>query len=726
MVLWSCGRAHSPESSTQVPLDAGGLVALSDMADLRGSTKAPIDNLAVWVPQPVAAGRGWGRVLRGWSPAGERATMTFRTPARSGSTLEVGFLQRNAAPIKRHQVEVRLNGGAVGSFNTATGAVSHRLFLPPGLLTELNQVELRFEPAVEERPEELQGYLSLVSFGIQQDDRLSEPVRGFSSAQLREGEELTIQRPGVLVVPWKIPALAEELKLEAEGLGSGNTTLEIFALLEDGDPVELLRTVLKPGRKARHSMQISRMQGERVTLCLQFLPSARGEGARIGELWVESGSPEPEDAATVKSLPAFVRRPDILLVVLDAARGDRFPGWDYPREVMPNLEELSQSSLSFRNAFTECPTTSCSIPALVTGVPFLPGGEVGRGQKLSDEVTTLAEYLRQMGYSTVGFSATPNNSASRNLDQGFDTFRELWGRGNPDHGPFNMSRLAIEVIQSQPRDEPLFLQLHYLPPHQPYAPGPEFDRFTDPEYRGPIRPHMSLDPINDGRLMPSASDLEHLIGLYDGNLLLADYVVGQVFAALRSAGRFENTLIVITSDHGEAFMEHGMVNHNTTLFDEMLHVPLIIRLPNGDVPAEIDRNRLASTLDVVPTVLGYLGTPSSASLGGVDLLHTRPDPRDPRMLFLRTSHLKHRMVAARTRKWKQISWPRLHVQMLFDLEVDPREEDNLVSSHPYVYAGMGLRLRTHMIEAAARRLEAEEMEVTAEEEEALRALGYLE
>ena len=169
-----------------------------------------------------------------------------------------------------------------------------------------------------------------------------------------------------------------------------------------------------------------------------------------------------------------------------------------------------------------------------------------------------------------------------------------------------------------------------------------------------------------------------------------------------------------------------MLGHNTTLFDEMLHVPLMIRLPGGEIPEEFDRDRLASTLDVVPTILGFLGTRSDENLGGIDLIRTPPDPKDPRMLFLRTSHPKNAMVAARTAKWKQISWPRRQVQMLFDLEVDSGETNNLIAAHPNLYAGMGLRIRRHLVEASEQKLEAREIEVTPEAEEELKALGYLD
>lgn len=722
--LSGCGPgSSSPDSGARVPTEWAGFVLDSGTADLRGSPKAPLENSAVWVPQPVAAIEGWGKIPKGWRPAGERATLAYRSPAGRGSTLELALLHRQDAPVASHSIEVQFNGRPVGGIQTASGLNRSQVFLPPGLLQDLNEVELHFDPSVEEIPGELQTHLSLIGFGVTRTGMSDAPVKGLTSEQLDAEGALEITQAGVFIVPWKIPAEAGNLNLDIEGLGRDASTLRAFALRSSGERVDLAALEVDSGDRVRESMAVSQLQGEQVYLCLEVVPSERGGGISIGGLWVDA---EERVATAAAAARESAERPDVVLIVLDAARGDRFPGWSYPRQVMPNLTELGQDSMVFRYAFAECPTTSCSIPALLTGLSFLSGGEVGRGKQLSDQVTTLAEYLGLLGYHTVGFSATPNNSASRNLHQGFDEFRELWGRGNPDHGPFNMSRLASDMIRQQPRDEPLFLQLHYLPPHQPYAPSEEFDHWSDPDYSGPIRPEMSLGPVNEGRVSLLKQDLEQLVGLYDGNLLLADSAVGQVLATLRSTGRFDNSLIIITSDHGEAFMEHGMVGHNTTLFDEMLHVPLMIRLPGGAIPEGFDHNRLASTLDVVPTVLGYLGAVPDGNLGGVDLVRTVPDPEGSRILFLRTSHPKNAMVAARTAKWKQISWPRFQVQMLFDLEADSGETDNLVSAHPDLYAGMGLRIRRHLVEASQRELDAEAIEVTPEAEEALRALGYLD
>lgn len=715
----------SPDKGVAVPLPLGGFIPSVGMADVHGSPAIPVDNPALWLPQSAVPMEGWGVPGRGWYPVGERSTLRLWRRTAGESSLGLDLTHRKDAPQEEFQLSVSLNGRRLGTFATAPGRVRQRFSLPSGLLEEVNDLELSIQPAVglTEGPPSL----TLLRVGLLGGGAGSRSQREDPGFDRTESGTIVFTRPGVFVIPMDIPTSAVQMEVRARNEGESLATHRLSVQRASGERIELSSGQLTGREWQRSRASIEAFRGERVVATWELELAGNGGRVELGEIAVSTG-PEverPREPVAESRRPGD-RRPDVLLIILDAARGDRFPGWGYSRQTVPTIEELGARSLSFRYAFSECPTTSCSVPGMITGVPFLPGGEVGGGQQLADEVTTLAEYLAKLGYHTVGFSATPNNSASRNLDQGFEVFRELWGRDNPDHGPFNMSRLATEIIRGHPADQPLFLQLHYLPPHQPYDPAPEFDRFTDPGYIGPIRPDMSLKPYSLGLEKMENRDLEHLIGLYDGNLSVADAAVGQVLEALRSTGRFDNSLIVITSDHGEAFMEHGRQGHNTTLFDEMLHVPLLVKLPHDESPESIDLDRLASVLDIVPTVLGYLDAIPEPQMGGLDLLRSQPDPLRPRTLFFRTSHPKNTMLAARTPAWKAISWPRHQVQMLFDLVRDPEEMVNRVGEQPFLYAGLGLRIRHHLKQSGNLRAPGEEIELTAEERDALRALGYLD
>jgi arylsulfatase A-like enzyme len=288
-----------------------------------------------------------------------------------------------------------------------------------------------------------------------------------------------------------------------------------------------------------------------------------------------------------------------------------------------------------------------------------------------------------------------------------------------------MSARANQVIAELDPVTPLFLQLHYLPPHQPYAPKLAFDVFRDRDYRGPITPRMSLRGYRRHRERLTDADVAQLIDLYDGNLLMVDDAVQQVLDALKAAGRWPRSVILLTSDHGEAFWEHGHQGHNSTLYDEMLHIPFILRLPGDRRPAGIDLSRLVTLDDVVPTLLALVGTEPPAGTVGIDLLSAPPpDPRRPRVVFHRTG-AGDATYAVRTPRFKAIVPPEPREQALYDLRADPGERDNVIERQPQVYADLVRRLRRHLARAAHLDEAAEEVELPQEDVEVLKSLGYL-
>jgi arylsulfatase A-like enzyme len=330
--------------------------------------------------------------------------------------------------------------------------------------------------------------------------------------------------------------------------------------------------------------------------------------------------------------------PDIVIVILDAARAGNFGVFGYERDTSPNIDALARESLVFTRAYSECPTTACSIPNLISGLPFVHQETEAREQRIDDRVVTLAESLGEIGYRTIGISANPKNSRARNGDQGFDEFLQLWqrsGRRQPElqTDPQLLTDSAIQFLGHAPTDQPLFLQLHYVPPHEPYRPTPEFDRFGDPGYDGPVVPGFKLKGVRTGRIELDAADRAELLAHYDGNLLMADAAVGRLFDALKQRGRWDSSVVLVVSDHGEAFFEHGEQGHNTTLFDEMLHIPFILRLPPRADVEHVDTGQVVALSDVVPTILGFVGLAPAPGVNGVDLIAAPPDPG--RVLFHR-------------------------------------------------------------------------------------------
>ncbi len=737
--LGACGTPEGGAGERDLlgVLADGAFLPTSDLAILkpRGPSAAWVGD-AWWRPCPALPLTGWGRAnAAGWRPMGARATarLWHREPRSSELVLEIHRrpASEEGAPEGDLTVDLRLGGEPLGRLEVPEGRSRGRFKVPAAVLEPWSEIEMRFEPPLEQSSRGRQPIaverLGLVAPGEDLAQLEARPTHKLDPGR----RTLFLLTSGQFVAPLTMPAGAGELRFELRVSGPGAVpwSLDLFTLDGDGERHPLASLAGDAGHDAPrpYRLPIAGLEGQ--DLCLIFDATLEGDGRRleiraprlavVGERKTVPSSPAADELTQGEPV-----RPDIILILLDAARGDRFLP-EHPRRATPNIDRLASRALRFRRAYSECSSTSCAIPALITSLPFLDAG-IGSQRRLDDQVQTLAESLRERGYRTVGFSANPNNTKSRNLHQGFDEFHALWGR-NKDHGPYGMSRRAAEVIAEQAPGTPLFLQLHYLPPHEPYDPKPEFDVYRDRDYRGPFKPRTNLRPYRASRGQLTQADVTQLVDLYDGNLLMADDAVQRVFDALKTAGRWRHSVVLFTSDHGEAFWEHDRQGHNSTVFDEMLHIPFILRLPGDHRPAGVDASRVVTLADVVPTLLALAGTRPPAGAIGIDLLSApQPDPRRPRTVFHRTGARNTPTYAARTPRWKAIVRPRLQQQALYDLRADPGEHHNLIQQHPLIYAGLALRLRRHIALAARLDTVPEEVELPADDREVLRSLGYIQ
>jgi arylsulfatase A-like enzyme len=199
-----------------------------------------------------------------------------------------------------------------------------------------------------------------------------------------------------------------------------------------------------------------------------------------------------------------------------------------------------------------------------------------------------------------------------------------------------------------------------------------------------------------------------------------DAAVERIFRALDTSGRFEDALVLVTSDHGEAFFEHGKLDHNSTVYDEMLHVPFVLRLPGGMKPPGIDLDRMASLEDLVPTVLARVGLDPGARQTGVDLLGAKP-----RRSILHRTATQQNILGFRYGRWKLISDRRGVVSELYDLEDDPDERHNLLVARPDVVSWM-IAAWQATLAAEPEPFELGTREISDADREMLEQLGYLD
>jgi arylsulfatase A-like enzyme len=420
--------------------------------------------------------------------------------------------------------------------------------------------------------------------------------------------------------------------------------------------------------------------------------------------------------------PAVTQNLNVVVVILDAARPDRFGCYGGPRPTTPAIDTLANESRIYHNVFALVPYTLCSVPTMLTGLSFLDHEVVAPENRLADEATTLAETLSGAGYATAAFSSTPNNSRAKGFDQGYDVFHEDWSDGER-RLPIDPHRLvshAVAWLEQADEGRPFHLLVHMVPPHEPYQPGPEFDHFSDPGYSGAVDGDLPWNvAFNNAATTADEADRRHLVDLYDGNLLRADDATGRLLGALRSRTDWDRTVVLVTSDHGEALTEHGLIGHNAAVYDEMLRVPFILRIP-GDTARTEDR-RLGALTDLAPTLLSAAGFDVRSGDDARSLLD--PDPGLPRVLILRTSH-KHPTWGVRTDRHKLIHRGSAASE-LFDLEHDPRETDSVIDDHRLLAAALrqvmsDCRLREPLFRAD------DASNIDAEDRQMLEALGYVD
>ncbi|MCZ6696449.1 MAG: sulfatase [Acidobacteria bacterium] len=316
------------------------------------------------------------------------------------------------------------------------------------------------------------------------------------------------------------------------------------------------------------------------------------------------------------------RRPNILLVVIDTARGDRFSFNGYDRPTSPVLDALARDGAIYTRAYSPAPWTVPAHASLFTGqYPSRHRTDCG-SLRLPDEIVTLAEILQDAGYRTVGYTANPWIGSSYNFQQGFDKYIEIWREVNtdvePDTGAARINSRVLRYLRwwaenPDARSRPFFVFINYFEPHLGYhPPEPERSRFLREGVDRARAEHLSRLGHPDemeyilGRSDLTAGDMEILNDLYDGEIAYIDRRLGEIFDLLRELDLLDETIIAVTGDHGENIGDHGMMDHKMSVHDSLLHVPLVMRYPARIGPGQrIDD--VVQMHDLFPTLLGLIG-----------------------------------------------------------------------------------------------------------------------
>lgn len=469
-----------------------------------------------------------------------------------------------------------------------------------------------------------------------------------------------------------------------------------------------------------------------------------------------SDSAPPAAPPATVAAPQRLDRPNLIVVLIDTLRADHLGSYGFSGSVTPQLDRFATESVQFDRCYSSAPWTKPAVATLFTGLDPLVHrvlthkGHLGDPQdyakrakvetdRLRNEFRTIAEILNEAGYTTAAVVSNPWLGRDQGFAQGFDNYDDRW-RGNQVDATKVLTR-ARQWLARRPRDRPFFLYLHFMDVHSPYdASEADVDAVRNSPGLGPERT-LKQSELAPGMLeypkMPDAAwartpafyELREWRARYAGGVHGLDRKLGGFLDELRSDGVLDASLVVITADHGEELFDHLDWGHGKSLYDHQLHVPLLVRNPQG-VGGGRRVDTLVALADVMPTLAAVGKAPLPAGILGRDLSPLlRADGEDPGHAAVFATGVKWRPEehSLRTRDRKLILDFKSQRTQLFDLVADPLEKVDRSAVAPEEVASWRGRLEQHVsaMRSQARPIEPP-AELTVETIERLRALGYLE
>jgi arylsulfatase A-like enzyme len=433
----------------------------------------------------------------------------------------------------------------------------------------------------------------------------------------------------------------------------------------------------------------------------------------------------------------------IVLISLDTLRPDHLGTYGHVRDTSPVLDALADRGVVFEDASSTSPWTLPAHASLLTGL-YPSEASVRRSpDRLPVWIPSLAAQLRHAGYHTAGVATSLWFGIGR-FSRGFDKWDGLHEafdapsgtkdvkRQTPEGSSKRVTELGLEALDTY-REHPVFLFLHYFDIHSDYVSLPEFeDLFLPRNFRSKSRMDGSTEQlvrIGAGEIALDDREREELRILYDAGIRQMDDRLAPLFDWIEEEVGWKQALVVVTSDHGEAFFEHnGDVIHGNSHYQEQLRIPLI--MAGGDLPAGLRVTDPVSIVDIAPTLLGAVGASPAIPLPGYDLARhwqDRDAPNSSRAIFAQSAPAVNGdwLRAVRREPYKLIINMKLGTRELYDLGADPAETKNLAEALPDVTK----ELATLLDDFERRHPDAErepELEIDEATRERLRALGYTE
>jgi choline-sulfatase len=532
---------------------------------------------------------------------------------------------------------------------------------------------------------------------------------------------------------------ADTLRVPA-GLSLGYTLevpagAELQASVQSDAPARLRVSAARDGTKSSELSVLELRGGSEAKQIRIPLAALEGDVTRID--LTASGSQVTLQSPVIvvpSEQRVFERKPlkNVLLMLIDTLRADKLKPYNPQTRVRtPGLIRFLENAVTMRDARSQENWTKPSVATLMSSLFPWQHNAYNDDSRVPESVELLPEYFHGRGFRTAAFIANGYVSDKFGFGQGWDDYRN-YIRENRRSIAQEVAADVLEWLDARPKRQPFFLYVHTIDPHVPYKPPKSVLALYDSApYSGPVdfaKSNTLLEKIKLGKLSLNERDKVRLQALYDAEITYHDVHFAAIFDGLDKRGLTDDTLVVVTADHGEEFWDHGSVGHGHSVYDELLHVPLMLRIPgvtegNGVIRGDV------GLVDVAPTILDALGLQVPDSMSGRSFLPELlgQDSRAPRptasqfMTGFRTLAIGRLKLIQRG----------LENGSLYDLTTDPGETRDIARARPigvrYTRGLLGLVLaqNTQTPAGKARVHGREKTKIDAETEAQLRALGYV-
>lgn len=426
---------------------------------------------------------------------------------------------------------------------------------------------------------------------------------------------------------------------------------------------------------------------------------------------------------------------NVFLLSVDSLGAKHLGCYGYSRSVSPNLDLVSKRGVLFDRVITQASWTKPALASIHTSLfPSVhkadSAGEAGdrvgvqSANILSDRFCTLAECFRQGGYGTAGFTDGGYAHSFFGFGRGFEHYDNAAG------GLKSCLSRALRWVLHH-RDKPFFVYIHCWDAHFPYTDRPPYNRRFIDKRAGIVLDSRTRSEINKGQRKLSPREMEFLRGMYDGCINLVDDQIPFLLNELERLGVADKTILAVTGDHGEAFGEHGILEHTECIYNEVLRVPLILCGP--DLPAGTRISSQARSIDIMPTLLDLCGRMSPPNIEGVSLVPWIKGQRQDHLVAVTETERRGGQVAIQDGRYKLIQKKGEGGIELYDLVSDPNENTDISKTQPQLLSMMEEALASWEYQMEKLRQDywsggdkAESNEVSPEVLERLQNLGYIE